>query len=95
MVAWVWPINDLYKVKTNTDHKVTKGGVELMYKQYMTLQLSAAATFNAKKTLKDKQALREDSYVDIYYMEGYLHEDDYEYHFNSGSYDDFGHFGNF
>ena len=28
----VWPIDDLCKVKTNADHKVTKGGAELTYK---------------------------------------------------------------
>ena len=32
----VWPVNDLHKVKTNADHKVTKGGAELIYKQYVT-----------------------------------------------------------
>ena len=73
------PIDDLHKVKTNEDHEVTKEGMEFIYKQYMTLLFSTAATFDVEKAPKGKCALREDSYANIYNMEGYLHKDDYEY----------------
>ena len=67
----VWPINDLYKVKTNMDDEVAKGSAELTYKQYMTLLLSTAATFDAEKALMGRRALRENSHMDIYLIEGY------------------------
>ena len=54
----------------------------------MTLLLSVVATFDVKKVLKGRQGLRNDSHVDIYHMESYLHEDDYEYYFDPGFYDD-------
>ena len=47
-----------------------------MYKQYVTLLLSAVATFNAKKAPKSRQTLKEDLHANIFYMEGYLQEDD-------------------
>ena len=43
----VQQIDDLWKIKSNADHETTMGKPELTYKQYVTLLLSAAATYDA------------------------------------------------
>ena len=63
----------------NVDHEVAKGGAELTYKQYVTLLLSTASTFDTEKAPKSRRDLKEDLQANIFYMEGYLQEECIEY----------------
>ena len=55
-------IDDLWKVRTNTDHEEAKGGTVITYKQYVTLLLSAATTYDAESAPKSRRTHRGDSH---------------------------------